>query len=298
MTYDRETIARVVREVLSENAPVSDTRNRDADRTATMIGAAALHASRCERPVPPLHAIDNPADETVIERLVGSSPSQIAVGHRGLRFKTDLYLRMREGHADAKDAVRSEVPDDWANDHGLRPLKSRCEHRDEYLLYPNHGRRLDDASLSAIADLRGSRPDVQLIIGDGLSPNAVVKNGTESLQELHRALGAAGMQTGQDLYVKFARIGVADEIGVAVEARSTVIVVGERPGLGTGDSLSFYIAVAPKLDQDNAEKNCISNVRQIGIKPHEAADLTVGILKRALELGRGGVALGFGFGRT
>ncbi len=259
MSYDREMIARVVRELLSEGQPL----DRRVQAYPTTIGASALHAMRCERPAPPLHAIDDPADASSIERLVSVSPSQIAVGHRGLRFKTDLYLRMREGHADAKDAVHSEVPSEWPASLGLRALKTRCEDRLEYLLYPNHGRRLE--SVSAIDDLRGSLPDVQIILGDGLSPNALLKNGAESLRELHRALQGAGWRTGTDLYVKFARIGVADEIGVHVGARATVIVVGERPGLGTGDSLSFYIAVAPKLDQDNAEKNCISNVRHIGI---------------------------------
>lgn len=298
MSVDRETIARIVRELLTEGLAPPQARTPHAANSPSTVGASTLHALRCERPAPPLHTIDKPADAAIIERLVGTTSSQIAVGHRGLRFKTDLYLRMREGHADAKDAVHSEVPTGWPEAHGLRPLKTRCEERNEYLLYPNHGRRLDDASLSAIADLRDSAPDVQIIIGDGLSPNAVLKNGEECLAELHRALGSAGLRTGQDLYVKFARIGVADEIGVLVKARATVIVVGERPGLGTGDSLSFYIAVAPKLDQDNAEKNCISNVRPIGIRPHEAADLTVDILKRGFEHGRGGVSLGFGFGRT
>ena len=94
---------------------------------------------------------------------------------------------------------------------------------------------------------------------------------------------------GKRLFVRLARIAVADEIGVALGARATVILVGERPGLGTGDSLSAYIAFSPKLGQDNAEKNCISNVRPRGIQPEEAARQTVEILKRAFATGRGGV---------
>lgn len=304
MSVDRDRIARVVRELLQSEigaSVIGDRQSAIAPRTSaypSVIGASALHAARCERPAPPVHEVDDPEVESIIPRLVGTTSSQIAVGHRGLRFKTDLYLRMREGSADAKDAVHSEVPDEWASAHGLLNLRSRCVDRGEYLLFPNHGRRLDERSLAALGPAKGSRPDVQVIIGDGLSSNAVMKNGTESLQELSRALGAAGWRTGTGMFVKYARIGVADEIGVLTGARATVIVVGERPGLGTGDSLSFYIAVNPKLDQDNAEKNCISNVRGIGIKPHEAADLTVNILRRAFELGGGGVAIGFGFGRT
>ena len=85
-------------------------------------------------------------------------------------------------------------------------------------------------------------------------------------------------------------LAVADEIGVLTKARATVLLVGERPGLGTGDSLSVYIAVNPKLGQDNAEKNCISNVRPMGILPPEAARQTVEILRRAFQAGKGGVA--------
>ena len=85
-------------------------------------------------------------------------------------------------------------------------------------------------------------------------------------------------------------MGVQDHIGVTLGAKATVILVGERPGLGTGDSMSVYIAYGPKLNQDNAEKNCISNVRLRGIQPGEAAHLTVEILKKDFATGRGGVA--------
>jgi ethanolamine ammonia-lyase small subunit len=111
------------------------------------------------------------------------------------------------------------------------------------------------------------------------------------------ALQAERFSVGKSVFVRHARIGVQDEIGVLLGAKSTIVLVGERPGLGTGDSLSFYIAVAPRLDQDNAEKNCISNVRPIGIKPDEAAAQTVEILKRGIARGVGGVALGLGWGR-
>jgi len=219
------------------------------------------------------------------------------VGRGGNRFRTDRYLRTRAGQADARDAVHSEVPPEWAARHGLLSLRTRCSDRHEYLLYPNKGRRLDDASVAALNAHKGTAPDVQIVVGDGLSPNAIVQNGGESLKALESALGAAGWRVGKGVYVQFARIGVADEIGVLTGARATVILVGERPGLGTGDSLSFYLAVKPRLDQDNSEKNCISNVRPIGIAPAEAAALSVAILKRGFERGVGGVALGVGWGR-
>ena len=101
----------------------------------------------------------------------------------------------------------------------------------------------------------------KLIAGDGLAATALKLNGPPLMKALRTALEATGFSVGKPLFVKFARIGVQDEIGVITKAKSTLIVVGERPGLGTGDSLSIYTAFAPRLGQDNSEKDCISNVR-------------------------------------
>jgi len=91
--------------------------------------------------------------------------------------------------------------------------------------------------------------------------------------------------------VKFARIGVQDEIGVITAAKSTLIIVGERPGLGTGDSLSIYTAYGPKIGQDNSEKDCISNVRQMGHAPVRAAEICAELFRRTFAAGGGGVKL-------
>jgi ethanolamine ammonia-lyase small subunit len=251
----------------------------------------------CTADPQPLHGIARPVFPEVIPQLVATTPSRIAVGRAGTRFRTDLYLRLREGHADARDAVRSEVPEDWPARHEMVALRTRCRDREEYLLHPNLGRRLDDSSRGLVEAVAATRPDVQVILGDGLSPSALLQNGLAALEALHAALQGAGLRCGRTFFVRFARIGVADEIGVITQARATVMLVGERPGLGAGDSLSVYLAINPRLDQDNAEKNCISNVRPIGIHPREAAALSVQILRRGFEAGVGGVALGLGWGR-
>ena len=295
MSLDDSTVDSIVEAVLRnlrEGAPPAAARPLGAgpvERAETV--QACTPAPR------PVHAVPAPAHAALLPRLVALTPSQVAMGRAGNRFRTDDYLRAREGQADARDAVHSEVPDDWPARHQLLSLRTQCVDRPEYLLFPSKGRRLDAGSVAALAAQRDSAPDVQLIVGDGLSPNAVVQNGAATLAAMQRAFAAAGWRVGAGCYVKYARIAVADEIGVLVRARATVLLVGERPGLGTGDSLSVYIAVNPKLGQDNAEKNCISNVRPIGIAPEEAAAQTVTILKRGFELGVGGVALGLGWGR-
>lgn len=303
-----DAVVEAIVEAVLKNVQASGGAELTVDRISAAVRSLAgesgtaparLPGEACTPPPRPVHAVADAFEDAALARLVALTPSRIAMGRAGNRLRTDDYLRTREGHADARDAVHSEVPVDWAQRLSLLSLQSQCRERSEYLLYPNHGRRLDAASKAALAPALAAAapPDVQLIVGDGLSPNAIVQNGEATLVAMQRAIRAAGFSLGPLCFVKFARIAVADEIGVLAKARASVIMVGERPGLGTGDSLSVYIAIGPKLGQDNAEKNCISNVRPIGIRPDEAAAQTVTILQRGFERGVGGVALGLGWGR-
>jgi len=170
-------------------------------------------------------------------------------------------------------------------------LESRATDREEFLLYPANGRRLSDRSRDVLLREASRGVDVQIVCGDGLSAWALVENGPVLVPALQRELGATGFSVGRPLFVTFARVGVQDEIGVLTGAKSTIILVGERPGLGTGDSLSIYSAYGPKLDQDNAEKDCISNIRPLGIPPEEAAKECAELLHRTFKAGCGGVGL-------
>jgi ethanolamine ammonia-lyase small subunit len=208
-----------------------------------------------------------------------------------VRYLTETYLALRADHAVAKDAVYSETPEALAAQLGCLPLRTRCKDREDFLLYPAHGRRLDDASLARLTAEGTRGADVQVILADGLSAWAADRNGPELLPLLQSGLASAGFSVGRPLFVRFARVGVQDQVGTLLGNKATLICLGERPGLGTGDSLSIYLAYGPKLDQDNAEKNCISNVRALGIRAPEAARESVDILQRAFAAGKGGLAL-------
>jgi ethanolamine ammonia-lyase small subunit len=225
------------------------------------------------------------------EALKRATPARLLQGRTGTRYLTESYLGLRADHATAIDAVASEVPDAWVAQQGWLPLKTRAKDKQHYLLHPEAGRRLDDASKQACAAAPGNGVDVQLIAGDGLSAVALMENGPATIRALEQALPAAGLTVGKTVFVRFARIGVADEIGLLTRAKCTVILVGERPGLGTGDSLSIYTAFSPRLGQDNSEKDCISNVRALGFPPAEATHKCVELLKRTFAAGGGGVKL-------
>lgn len=232
-----------------------------------------------------------PFDAKEFQRIKAATPSRLGQGRTGTRYLTDISINLRAEHAVALDAVHSEVPEDFPKQLGCIPVRTRCKDHAQYLLYPNEGRRLDDAS-KVLLEKEGSRGvDVQVICGDGLSAWAILENGKAILPALQQALEAQGFKTGKPIFVKFCRIGVQDEIGLLLGAKATVILVGERPGLGTGDSLSIYTAYGPKLEQDNAEKDCISNIRSLGIPPVDAAKECAALMRRTFDAKGGGVHL-------
>jgi ethanolamine ammonia-lyase small subunit len=220
-----------------------------------------------------------------------TTPSRILTGRTGTRYLTASYLGLRADHAIALDAVESEIEPAWAEQQGWVSLRSRSVDHAHFLLHPDEGRRLDDASRAKCEKEADRGVDIQLILGDGLSAIALEENGPSLVKALQQSLGAAGFKVGKPLFVKFARIGVQDEIGVITGAKATLIIVGERPGLGTGDSLSIYTAYGPKLGQDNAEKDCISNVRALGFVPERAAVKCAQLMKLTFAAGGGGVKL-------
>jgi ethanolamine ammonia-lyase small subunit len=232
-----------------------------------------------------------PPSRAAVERLRAKTPARIATGRTGTRYLTESYLALRADHAIALDAVASEVPEGWAGKHGLLSLRTMASSHEDFLLNPDHGRRLDESSRARCLKEADLRVDVQLIAGDGLSAVALEENGPRLLEALQKALSEAGFRIGRPFFVKYARVGVQDEIGVLTEARATVIIVGERPGLGTGDSLSIYTAYGPRLGQDNAEKDCISNVRRLGFSAEQAASRCAQLLTRTFAAGGGGVRL-------
>jgi ethanolamine ammonia-lyase small subunit len=277
---NRAELERLVREVVTETLTVQE------------LGTPTPPADACDDVCEPRDAkLQQPVDAIEARRVKDATPARLVQGRTGTRYLTSSYITLRSEHAIALDAVHSSVPEGWAAKHGCIELRTRCKDHAEFLLHPDHGRRLDDASRAKVASEGSKGVDVQVIAGDGLSAHALLTQGPALIPALDRALKAQGFSTGKPLFVRHARIGVADEIGVILGAKSTVILVGERPGLGTGDSLSIYTAFKPRLNQDNAEKNCISNVRRLGHPPEVAANDCAKLMKRTFAAGGGGVLL-------
>lgn len=276
----RELVKSIVTEVVKTAEAPSEKVPAPAEAPRPAWSRGPKH-----RPLPA------PRSAELLSQLVGTTPARIVTGRTGTRYLTESYLGLRADHAIALDAVESEVDEAWAQQQGWLPLRSRAKDHTEFLLHPEQGRALDEASRAKCEQQADKDVDVQLIAGDGLSAHALEVNGPALMAALAREHQAVGFKVGKPLFVKFARIGVQDEIGVLTRAKATLIVVGERPGLGTGDSLSIYTAYGPKLGQDNAEKDCISNVRQVGFLPERAAKKCAALMKQCFAAGGGGVKL-------
>ncbi len=280
-------VREAVREALTE-ATGKPVRPSARDRAANAGAVDTACGPVCE----PRNAPSQPPrDRAALDRLVSVTPARLAQGRAGTRYLTSVYVGLRAEHAIAIDAVHSEVPDDFPAKLGCIPLRTRAKEKQEFLLHPEQGRRLDDESRARVLAEASKGVDIQIIAGDGLAAWALLRQGEVLLPALIREFGAKGFRVGKPLFVRFARIGVQDEIGVLTESKATVILVGERPGLGTGDSLSIYTAYKPRLGQDNAEKNCISNIRPLGLPPERAAVACADLMRRTFDAGGGGLHL-------
>jgi len=215
----------------------------------------------------------------------------VGIGHVGTRYATNVVLQFQAELAVAHAAVDAELPDDWATQNGLLALRSRVTDHREFLLRPDLGRRLDDASLELLRANAVKHPDVQIIVADGLSAVACMGSGNALLDAVARACQARGLTVGTPVAARFARVWLEDEIGQEVGAKVAMILLGERPGLGTGDGLSAYVVYEPKLGNTDGNRNMISNIHARGIPVEDAAFRLAALAAGMLQQKTSGVGL-------
>ncbi len=218
----------------------------------------------------------------------------VGIGHVGTRYATDVVLQFQAELAVAHAAVGAELPDGWAEQNGFTGVRSRVTSHREFLLRPDHGRRLDDESLQKIRSSCTKNIDVQVIVADGLSAVACMQTGKALHDAVVRACAGRGLSTGTPIAARFARVWLEDEIGQEVGAKVAMILLGERPGLGTGDGLSAYVVYAPKLGNTDGDRNMISNIHMRGIPPDDAALRLAALAQAMIEQKRSGVTLDLG----
>ncbi|HEX7839465.1 MAG TPA: ethanolamine ammonia-lyase subunit EutC, partial [Kofleriaceae bacterium] len=215
----------------------------------------------------------------------------VGIGHVGTRYATDVVLQFQAELAVAHAAVGAELPERWAEDNGFVAVTSRVTSHREFLLRPDLGRRLSAESLEVVRARCTRGIDVQLIVADGLSAVACAGTGKQLHDAVARALGARGLGVGTPVAARFARVWLEDEIGQETGAKVAMILLGERPGLGTGDGLSAYVVHEPRIGKTDGDRNMISNIHARGTPPEEAAARLAALAAAMIEQRTSGVTL-------
>lgn len=227
------------------------------------------------------------------------TPARIALGRTGASLPTQEVLRFALAHAQARDAVHTPFDADGVASAleglGLPVIaaSSAAPSRDVYLRRPDLGRRLSQESRAVLgeAGAAGEPVDLALVVADGLSSAAVHAQAVPFLSALKPWIAAEGWRLAPVVVARQARVALGDEVGVLLRARAVVVLVGERPGLSSPDSLGLYLTFDPKARRSDAERNCISNVRAEGL-PHAAAAFKLAwLIKEAFRRSLTGVDL-------
>lgn len=230
-------------------------------------------------------------------QLKSFTRARIALGRVGSSLPTKEVLDFGLAHAMARDAVHLALDVDALAlaiaETGCNTLKvhSRAPDRANYLLRPDWGRRLDEDSVALLQNAKPHTPiDFLVVVGDGLSSLAVERHVVPLLNEI-LACKPETWSMGPVVIASQARVAIGDEIGETLGAGMTIMLIGERPGLSSPDSLGIYLTYAPKMGYSDADRNCISNVRPEGLDYAAAAKKLMWLARESMRLKVSGVAL-------
>ncbi|MBG2635446.1 ethanolamine ammonia-lyase subunit EutC [Klebsiella michiganensis] len=234
--------------------------------------------------------VQQPHRAEVLAELKRSTAARVCTGRAGPRPRTLALLRFLADHSRSKDTVLKEVPEEWVKTQGLLEVRSEISDKNLYLTRPDMGRRLSPEAIDALKAQCVANPDVQVVVSDGLSTDAITVNYEEILPPLLAGLKQAGLKVGTPFFVRYGRVKIEDQIGEILGAKVVILLVGERPGLGQSESLSCYAVYSPRVATTvEADRTCISNIHQGGTPPVEAAAVIVDLAKRMLEQKASGI---------
>lgn len=216
--------------------------------------------------------------------------ARIALGRAGVSLPTQAHLAFQQAHAQARDAVHTgldvaelagAIGEAWPGLDAPLQLHSAAADRAQYLQRPDLGRKLNAASArqlgqpnvdTVVREDAASRPyDLALVVADGLSARAVAQNAAPFLAALYRRMAGEVWRVAPPCVVQQGRVAVGDEVGQRLGARAVVVLIGERPGLSSPDSMGLYLTWMPRVGLTDASRNCISNVRPAGLPWEDAA---------------------------
>lgn len=222
--------------------------------------------------------------------------ARIALGSAGVAIPLKEVLQFRLAHAHARDAVYSQLDINNLSE-GLQQMQlpfyllhSKAQNREVYLQHPDFGRRLNEDAVLQLQDI-DTGSDIAIIIADGLSATAVNNHAIPLLQLLVPLLRQSNFSLAPVNIVQQARVAIGDEVGVLAKAKFSIVLIGERPGLSSPDSMGVYLTYQPRIGLTDESRNCISNIRPEGMGYKIAADKIHYLITAAFRLQYSGVAL-------
>jgi len=238
------------------------------------------------------YLVKNPMHKDAFLALKQRTPARIGIGRAGARYETITFLRFRADHAAAQDSVFSLVNEEFYKKNDLPFVRTMCRDKDQYLTRPDLGRRFDEENQKVIRQVCGQNPKVLLVIGDGLSSAAVEANAMDCASAIRQGLKTMGIELGKTLFIQYCRVGAMDHIGEITGAELICMLVGERPGLVTAQSMSAYITYNPRLGIPESKRTVVSNIHRQGTPAVEAGAHIATLLKTMLEKKASGIDLG------
>lgn len=235
--------------------------------------------------------VDEPAQKDEFLRLKRKTPARLGLGSCGARYRTQSMLRFRADHAAAQDSVFSLVePALYQREH-WHFVQTMCQDKDQYLTRPDLGRRFDQENQERIRSICGRNARVLLVIGDGLSSDAVTANAPDCAAAIREGLKAYGVELGECLFIQYARVGAMDQIGQLTDAEIICMLVGERPGLVTSESMSAYVTYKPYPGIPESKRTVVSNIHRQGTPAIEAGAHIAELIRTMLDRKASGIDL-------
>lgn len=237
------------------------------------------------------YLVEHPRDGEGYMALKKRTPARVGVGRAGARHRTETMLRFQADHAAAQEAVFSDVPEEFLRSLSLPAYQTTCQSRDEFLTRPDKGRVFSSETLGAIGKSVSKSATVLLYMADGLSSSAVRANAADILPVIREGLRGYGISCNDPFFVKYGRVGTMDALGDVIPADVVCVLIGERPGLVTADSMSAYIAYRPRTGMPESRRTVLANIHAGGTPSVEAGAHIVDLIRLMLEKKASGIDL-------
>ena len=238
-----------------------------------------------------MYLVEEPKDRSAFMVMKERTPARIGAGRAGARYRTESMLRFQADHAFAQASVFSDVPEDFLKQYGLPVFQTACQNREEFLTRPDKGRVFEEPVLRSIRQSIPADARVVLYAADGLSSSAVLANAPDILPVIQKGLEGEGIKTNAPFFVRFGRVATQDQIGDGLNAEVVCVLLGERPGLVTAESMSAYIAYRPTVGMPESRRTVVANIHAGGTPAVEAGAHIVELILMMLEKKKSGIEL-------